>query len=154
MSSTSVRIASVMLAASVLCGSSTLAGSVNEEKGLAIRGFDPVAYFTQGRPVVGLAKYKARHGGATFRFATAANRDSFVARPERWAPAYGGFCAYGTSQGYKAAIHPAAFTIVEGRLYLNYNAEVKKKWSEDVPGYIEKADRNWPTVAKTEKVFR
>lgn len=154
MSLKSHRIAALSLAVSILSVSFAHAGAINEEKGIAIRGFDPVAYFTRGKPAAGLAKFKARHGGATYRFATAAHRDSFVARPERFLPAYGGFCAYGTSQGYKAAIHPAAFTIVEGRLYLNFNEEIRKKWSEDVPGHIEKADQNWPDVAKTEKVFR
>lgn len=131
-----------------------LAGTVNEVKGLAIKGYDPVAYFTDGKPVLGSPKYRARHEGATFRFASAAHRDSFTAHPRRYAPLYGGFCAYGTSQGYKADIDPAAFTIVDGRLYLNYNAEVKAEWSKDIPGFIEKADRNWPAVAKTTKVHR
>jgi len=130
------------------------AGTINEVKGLAIHGYDPVAYFIDGRAVPGSPKFRLRHEGAEFRFATAAHRDSFRANPGRFAPAYGGFCAYGTSQGYKAKIDPAAFTVVNGRLYLNYNTEVRELWSKDIPEYIEKADRIWPEVAKTTKVYR
>ncbi len=146
-------LASALFAA---CGAApgAHAGSVNEENGIAIRGYDPVAYFTAGRPTPGLRKHRARHEGATFLFATAANRDSFVANPAKYAPRYGGFCAYGASRGYKAAVDPAAFSVVGGRLYLNYDAEVKQLWSADVPGFVEKADRNWPEVVKTEKVYR
>lgn len=147
-----VPVAAILLVA--LSAASALAGSINEVKGIAILGYDPVAYFTVGKPVKGLAKYTAKLEGATFQFATAANRDSFVANTDKYAPKYGGFCAYGTSRGYKAAIDPTAFTIVDGHLYLNFNPDVKKTWSQDIPGYIEKADKNWPDVQKTEKVFR
>jgi len=145
------------IAAVVLClaiGPAVHAGSINEIKGLAIQGYDPVAYFTDGKPVPGSPKITLRHEKATFRFASAAHRDSFKANPQRFAPAYGGFCAYGMSQGYKAKIEPEAFTIVDGRLFLNYNLQVREMWSKDIAGYIEKAEKNWPTVAKTTKVHR
>ena len=145
-------VASALLV--LLAATAARAGTINEIKGLALLGYDPVAYFTDGRPVLGSSKFKLRHEGAEFRFASAAHRDSFKANPRRFAPAYGGFCAYGTSRGYKAKIEPGAFTIVEGRLYLNYDAEVREIWSKDIPGYVEKADRNWPEVAKTTKVYR
>jgi hypothetical protein len=132
----------------------TAAGTINEVKGLAIHGYDPVAYFTAGGPVMGSPRFTLRHEGATFRFASAAHRDSFRADPGRFAPAYGGFCAYGVSKGYKAKIEPEAFTIIDGRLYLNYNLEVREMWSKGIPGHIEKADQNWPAVAKTTKVAR
>lgn len=131
----------------------TLAGEFFEKDGLALRGVDPVAYFTDQRAMTGRAEYTAQHQGSTFRFASQANRDAFAADPAKYAPQYGGFCAFGTAGGYKAAIDPAAFTIVDGKLYLNYNRDVQKQWSADRAGFITKADRNWPTVAKQTKVI-
>jgi hypothetical protein len=141
-------------ALAVLAGAPALAGSVNEVNGLAIKGYDPVAYFTEGRAMDGSPAYTATHEGTTFEFASAANRDLFLADPARYAPQYGGFCAFGTSRGYKADIDPRAFTIVGDRLYLNYNLEVREEWSRDVPGHIAKADTNWPTVRETTEVYR
>ncbi len=129
------------------------AGSFFERDGAAIKGYDPVAYFHANKAVPGVPAYQAEYKGSKFQFASQANRDAFVADPATYAPQYDGFCAFGTAGGYKAAIDPAAFTIVGGKLYLNYNAEIQKKWSGDVPGYISKADKNWPAVEKTTKVF-
>jgi YHS domain-containing protein len=109
----------------------------------AIRGYDPVAYHTQSRAVRGSAKFTYAWSGATWRFASKANRDRFAADPARWAPRYGGYCAYGTSQGYKVSTDPDAFTIVDGHLYLNYSKPVQFTWNLDRPGYIAQADRNW-----------
>ena len=114
--------------------------------GLAMKGYDPVAYFKHGRPLAGKAEFTARHDDATYRFASAANRDAFVATPEKYAPQYGGYCAFGMAAGYKAPIEPDAWTIVDGKLYLNYNQAVRSRWSGDIPGYVRKADANWPTV--------
>jgi len=129
------------------------AGEYFETDGLALRGHDPVAYFKENRPVLGRAEFTAQHQGSTFRFASPAHRAAFVADPAKYAPQYGGFCAFGTAGGYKATIDPAAFTIADGKLYLNYNREVQKQWSADQPGFIAKADRNWPSVSKQTKVF-
>ena len=129
------------------------AGEVFEKGGVAIRGYDPVAYFKAQRPVLGSAQFQAEYQGATFRFASQANRDDFVADPARYAPQYGGFCAYGMTNGYKATTDPAAFRIVDGRLYLNYNREVQERWATDVPGYIVKADGHWPTTKALTKVI-
>jgi YHS domain-containing protein len=128
-------------------------GEFYEKNGVALRGHDPVAYFKDNKPVKGAAEHKAEYKGSTFHFASQANRDAFVADPAKYAPQYGGFCAYGTASGYKAAIDPAAFTVVNGKLYLNYNRDVQKEWSKDVPGFIAKADRNWPTVSTQTKVI-
>jgi YHS domain-containing protein len=117
-----------------------------------LRGYDAVAYFKDGSPVKGTAEYRAEYKGSTFHFASPANRDAFVADPGRYAPQYGGYCAYGTAKGYKAAIDPAAFTVVDGKLYLNYNRDVQKEWNKDVPGFVSKADRNWPKVSTQSKV--
>jgi hypothetical protein len=90
------------------------------------------------------------HGwqGTTWIFASAENRDRFQADPERYAPQYGGYCAYAVSKGHTASIDPKAWTIVDGKLYLNYSKGVKKKWEQDVPGNIVKADKNWPDLHK------
>lgn len=147
-----VRQAAVASIAAVLTATA-VAGEFFEKDGAALRGYDPVAYFTAGQPTKGSAKYKADYKGSTFHFASQANRDAFVADPAKYAPQYGGYCAYGTAGGYKAAIDPAAFTVVDGKLYLNYNRSVQKEWNKDVPGYIAKADRNWPAVSAQTKVI-
>ena len=113
---------------------------------VVLKGYDPVAYFTEKKPVPGKAEFTARHEGATYRFASAANRDTFAAAPQGYAPQYGGYCAYGMASGYKAPIEPDAWTIVDGKLYLNYNQSVRSRWSGDIPGFVRKADANWPTV--------
>ena len=119
----------------------------------AIKGYDPVAYFTEGRPVKGSGEFEYEWMGADWRFASAENRNAFAADPEKYAPQYGGYCAFGVSGGYKAAIDPAAFTIVDGKLYLNYNRDVQKKWGADIRGYVAKADKNWPSVSAQTKVI-
>jgi YHS domain-containing protein len=117
-----------------------------DPSGLALKGYDPVAYFADGKPVRGKPEFTASHEGATYRFASAASRDAFLAAPGRYAPQYGGYCAYGMASGYKAPIEPDAWTVVDGKLYLNYNQSVRSRWASDVPGYVRKADANWPTV--------
>jgi YHS domain-containing protein len=130
-----------------------LAANFYEKNGAALGGHDPVAYFTDGKPVLGNAAITHVYKGATFHFASAANRDAFAAQPERYAPQYGGYCAYGLTRGYKAATDPASFAVVDGKLYLNYNREVQTAWSADAKGNIVKADAKWPEVAKTTKVI-
>jgi len=146
----------MLLALALAAGlaASAFAGPVNEVDGVAIKGYDPVAYFTERKPVPGSPEFTASHEGATFRFASAENRDRFLEDPARYAPQYGGFCAFGTSRGYKADTDPAAFTIVGDRLYLNYNLGVRAEWSKDIPGHVAKADANWPTVKLQADVVR
>jgi|SRR5262245_451316 len=117
-----------------------------DSSGLALKGYDPVAYFTEKKPIAGKAEFTAQHEGATYRFASAANRDAFAAAPQKYTPQYGGYCAFGVAGGYKAPIEPEAWTVVDGKLYLNYNQSVRSKWSGDIPGFVRKADANWPTV--------
>lgn len=112
----------------------------------AIRGYDPVAYFTQARPVKGSREFTHRWNGATWRFASAENRERFAAAPEKYAPQYGGYCAYGVASGYAVKIEPDAWSVVDGKLYLNYDKSVQASWKTDIPGYIRKADANWPRV--------
>ena len=111
---------------------------------VAIRGYDPVAYFRDGGPRQGKPEFAAQHDGATWWFASAEDKALFEADPEKYMPAFGGFCAYGTSRGYLVKIEPEAWSIVDGRLYLNYDLSVRDTWLKDPKGYIAKADANWP----------
>lgn len=117
-------------------------------RGGAIRGYDPVAYFTEGRPVKGLPQITYRWRDAMWYFANATNRDAFAAAPEKFAPQYGGYCAYGVANGYAVSIDPAAWSIVDGKLYLNYSLSVRESWKKDIPGFIRRANANWPQVLK------
>jgi len=112
----------------------------------AVSGFDPVAYFREGKPVEGSKTFTLVHKGAEYRFASAANRDAFKADPDKFVPQYGGYCAWAVSQGYTASADPKVWKIVNGKLYLNYDADVGKKWALDIPGHIRSADTNWPAV--------
>jgi YHS domain-containing protein len=150
--SRSLLFAAVFAAASV--STNALAGEFFEHDGLALRGHDAVAYFTDKKPVKGTAKYKAEFKSSTFLFSSQANRDAFIADPSKYAPQYLGFCAFGVAGGYKAATDPGAFTVVGGKLYLNYNRDVQKQWGADIPGFISKANKNWPTVQAQTKVIR
>ena len=114
--------------------------------GKAIRGYDPVAYFTEGKPVKGKPLFTHDYDGATWQFASEANRDAFAADPARYAPQYGGYCAWAVSQGYTASVDPDAWKIVDGKLYLNYSRSVQRRWERDIPGHIAKADTNWPGI--------
>jgi YHS domain-containing protein len=112
----------------------------------AIDGYDPVAYFEQGKPVEGDSDYAYEWMDATWYFASAENRDRFAADPEKYAPQYGGYCAWAVSQGYTAKIDPDAWAIVDDKLYLNYSKSVQSQWQQDVPGNIAKGDANWPAI--------
>lgn len=113
---------------------------------LAVSGYDPVAYFEEGRPVEGRKDLEFEWNGATWRFANDKNLASFKAGPETYAPQFGGYCAWAVSQGYTASTDPEAWRIVDGKLYLNYSKSVQRQWAEDIPGNIAKGDRNWPGV--------
>lgn len=112
----------------------------------AIQGYDPVGYFTQSQPVKGLKEFSFTHAGQIWYFASAENLEVFKSNPEKYAPQFGGYCAYGMSRGYKAKTEPDAWTIVNGKLYLNYNTDVRNVWNEKQSEFIEKASVNWPTV--------
>ncbi len=115
--------------------------------GAAIRGYDPVAYHLEQKPVKGEAEYRLDWKGHEWRFKSAANRDLFAADPEKYAPAYNGFCAYAVSEGYTASTVPEAWTIRDGRLFLNYSLSVRSTWLKDVDDRIAAGDRNWPGLS-------
>lgn len=119
---------------------------VFSDGGIAIRGADPVAFFTEGGPVIGSADHALMWRGTTWHFASSENMETFMADPEAYAPQYGGYCAFAMSKGYVATSVPEAWTIVDDKLYLNYSVNVRQVWSEDIPGNIERADANWPTA--------
>lgn len=119
---------------------------LNLDGGLAIKGYDPVAYVAQNAAMLGKPALTARHAGAIYRFSSEANRDAFTADPARYAPVYGGFCAFGASYGSKIDIDPEAFGVVDGRLYLNVSKRINRRWSRDADALIEAADANWPRI--------
>lgn len=114
--------------------------------GVAIRGYDPVAYFNDSAPVMGSKEFTYTWQGAVWQFKNEANRMAFKANPEKYAPQFGGFCAYGASENHKSPTEPDAFTIVNDKLYLNYNIKVKQLWLKDRDVRIEKAVANWATL--------
>ena len=114
--------------------------------GVAINGYDPVAYFTDSKPVPGSADHVVNWNGADWRFASAANKAAFESAPETYAPQFGGYCAYAVSKGYTATTDPAAWTVHDGKLYLNFSLRAQELWSEDIPGNIAKGNANWPAV--------
>ncbi len=114
----------------------------------AINGYDTVAYFTVGKPVKGLDNFVTDWMGAKWKFASQANLDLFKASPEKYAPQYGGYCAYGVTQGYLVKVEPDQFTIRDGKLYLNYDADVQAKWLKDPAGYIKDADGKFSGLLK------
>lgn len=113
---------------------------------IAINGYDPVAYFTENKPVKGNSEYSFEWKGAHWLFSSKDNMDLFASAPEKYEPQYGGYCAYGCSKGKKATTDPQAWTIVDGKLYLNNSPQVKEKWLMEQKQRIELADKNWPQI--------
>lgn len=113
---------------------------------LALHGHDPVTYFTEGAARPGLPEHEATWQGQRWRFASAQNRAAFLADPAAFAPRYGGYCAWAAARGYLAESDPNAWRIVDGRLYLNANARIQRRWERDIPGFIRAADANWPAL--------
>jgi len=140
------------LASAIVCLAAPATAAVDpvekDGKGVAVKGYDVVAYFTQSKPVKGTQQFTHQWNGATWQFASAADRDLFAADPAKYAPQYGGYCAYGVSQNHAVPIDPEAWRIIEGKLYLNYSKSVQKTWLEDPPKRIEEANRNWPGLHK------
>lgn len=117
-------------------------------QGLAVKGYDVVAYFDQNAAVKGSPQFTHSWMGAKWQFASAASRDKFAAAPEKFAPQYGGYCAWAVGHGYTADTDPEAWRIVDGKLYLNYDKGVQKKWDPDREEWIKKGNGNWPKLHK------
>jgi len=112
--------------------------------GIAIHGYDPVGYFTDKKPVEGSDDYQVKWMGAIWRFSNPENMAAFEMNPRAYAPQYGGYCAYAMAQGAVATTVPEAWTIQDGKLFLNFSTGVRQLWKKDVPGYVAAADRHWP----------
>jgi len=138
----------LIVAVTAIPGVANAESTVNVDRnGVAIKGYDPVAYFTMSEPVKGDKNHVVSWMGATWRFASSDNRSLFEKAPDKYTPRYGGHCAYGVANNYLVKIDPKAWTVYEGRLYLNYSLGVREQWREDIPGYIRKADANWPGLS-------
>ena len=116
--------------------------------GLALRGYDAVTYFREGAAVEGRAEFTHEWNGARWLFKSAENRDAFAREPEAFAPQYGGYCSYAVAHGYTADADPQAWKVVGGKLYLNYNEDVRKLWEQDIPGFLQKSEQNWSQFLK------
>lgn len=114
--------------------------------GLALRGYDPVSYFADKKPILGDFTITADYNGATYRFNSEAHKAMFEKEPAKYVPQYGGFCAFGTAQGYKVDGDPNVWKVVDNKLYLNLAPAVAKRWVADIPGNIKSADKNWSSI--------
>lgn len=148
LASLAVLLLGIALYYSVTPGPVSAASAINKgSDGIALKGYDVVAYFTEGKATKGKPEFQHEWMGAKWQFSTAANRHLFAANPSQYAPQYGGYCAYGVSEGHRAPIDPNVWKVVGGKLYLNYNASVGKEWQRDIPGRIAKANKNWEKIA-------
>lgn len=121
-----------------------------DKNGIAIKGYDPVAFFTQNQPIKGRPEFESKYNGAGYLFASAEDKAMFDANPAKYEPQFGGFCAYGASQGHTAPIKIEAWQIVNGRLLMQYDLGVKKDFNKDQQSNLQKADKNWPGIVAKE----
>lgn len=144
------RHALTLIAAVLLPGGAAFAqdAPVSNVGGIAIRGADTVAYFTEGRAVQGRAEFAVKWMGAVWYFASIENMERFMADPRAYAPQYGGYCAYAASKGAVAEADPNAFAIVDGKLYLTYSMSARESWSKDVPGNLGRANATWARIGR------
>ena len=157
----STLIKSTLITSALLVSTLSFASNIEVNANgndLAIKGYDTVSYFTKGAPTKGSDKFTAAYKGAIYQFSTADNRDLFQSDPSKYAPQYGGFCAFGVTMNKKFDTDPMAWHIRGDKLYLNLNKNVQKKWVTDIPGYIETAQTNWVdikglTEAQIEKIY-
>jgi len=119
-----------------------------DKNSVAIQGYDPVAFFTQNKPVKGSAEFQSSYRGATYYFVSTEDKATFDAAPGKYEPQFGGYCAYGVSQGHLAPVKIEAFQIVNGRLLMQYDLDVKGKFNKDQAGSLQKADQNWPGLVE------
>ena len=147
--SKSIEMKTVVIAAFVslmLSSCSSKQPEIYTTSTTAINGYDPIAYFMDNKPVKGSDEYSFKWKDANWLFSSKAHMDMFAHDPEKYAPQYGGYCAYGCSKAKKATTDPNAWTIVDGKLYLNNSLQVKEKWLKEQKERIELADKNWPEI--------
>ena len=143
-------LTSVAIILLISCSSKQNNAEIFIVDGKALRGYDAVAFHAEQKAVPGNKAYSFNWQGANWQFSSQAHLDSFKLNPERYAPQYGGYCAFGTADGHKAPTETDTWTITDGKLYFNYNNKVKELWMKDQKGYIEKADKLWPAVKDDE----
>jgi len=122
--------------------------ALNVKDGVAVKSYDPVAYFDDGKPVKGLPEHAFKWQGATWQFVSEEHRSAFMREPTKYAPQYGGYCAFAVSQGSIVDIDPNQWKIVNGRLYLNANVFAQTLWAHDPEGHIKKGDANWQLIPR------
>lgn len=122
-----------------------------DPKGLALQGYDPVGYFTDGKPIKGDPGFTATYKGGTYRFASAAHKKTFEGNPAKYAPQFGGYCGYAASINKLAPIEVEYFQVLHGRLVMQHNEKAWKLWHQDVEGNLKKADANWPTLSQQKR---
>jgi YHS domain-containing protein len=135
----------------ILLSSSAFAGDLINVAGasrVALNGYDPVAFFTDAKPVIGSPFIRGSYQGAEYFFATEGHKTLFLAKPEKYAPQYGGYCAYGVSVEALAPVDINTWQIRDGKLYLNFSDEFSEKFNADFNGNVAKAERNWPGLVK------
>jgi len=144
-------LTSLVATSSLLFSSFSFAAeeTLQDANGVILSGYDTVAYFTMDKPVKGYAGISATHDGAIYHFSSEANRDAFKANPSKYAPQYGGFCAYGAAVGAKFPIDPSVFAIVDDKLYVNNSANVSKLWTAKQSKAITLADKKWSGIRET-----
>jgi YHS domain-containing protein len=141
------NIALTAIMALALASAAVAKSLVNVDgSGVGLKGYDPVAYFTQAKAVKGDAPFQSKADGVIYYFASAENKAAFDTNPAKYEPQFGGFCAWAVSRGYTASVDPNAFQIVNGRLLLQYSLKVRKDFSADTEGNLKKADANWPSI--------
>ncbi len=139
-----LALAGMVLAAGIASGQA-LAGDVRHSTP-GLSGYDPVAYFTDARPTRGSGYHVTVHDGVTYVFTSEEHKRLFTANPQKYLPAYGGYCAYGVAVGKKFVAESEVWKVVDGTLYLNLDKGIKDKWEKDIPGYIKKAEANWSDI--------
>ena len=145
---TFIRNSGLVFTLLLFCLSVLAIEPVHNDSGLAISGYDPVAYFTEQRAVWGNSKYSHQWQGVTWQFDSNANKELFISAPMKYAPQYGGYCAYAAAKGSIAPGDPNAWTITDNKLYLNYSPAIKQRWSENIQGYTARANKKWPRLKK------
>lgn len=136
--------AGLVLAASII-SAPAFAGDVSHSTP-GLSGYDPVAYFSDSKPMRGSGFHVTVHDGVIYAFASEEHKKMFTANPQKYLPAYGGYCAYGVAIGKKFVADPDVWKVLDGKLYLNLDKNIQSKWEKDIPGHIKKADANWSDI--------
>ena len=127
--------------------------ALNAHEMVGIKGYDAVSYFVNGKPEKGTAEFTTQWQGARWHFASAEHRDLFLANPQKYAPQFGGYCAFAVSRGTTADIDPKQWAVVNGKLYLNNNSFAQSLWNRERPGNIAAGEINWPLIPKIEEEY-